>query len=225
MRSSKLLTFDPDPNSAKNYLLVADKSIKWSLLYTEAYSLKFKKKCHIKFVGMEGKQVKLASIKDMIFVALGNRITVYRLKYQVLEDSKEYTLDFEDVFYKVQVIELDLNGNSITDLKIFERNDKLHLAFFVDFEMYVYTSMSKVLREADLEKEKLLTHLDSKADMLGSFKKYHPHYIGEPMLYSKFSPSFRTVVGGTILDIDLPDEKYFNQNLLKVTQNETENNL
>ena len=36
-----------------------------------------------------------------------------------------------------------------------------------------------------------------------------PDYEGGKMLYSKFSPSFKTAVGGTILDIDMPDEKYF----------------
>jgi hypothetical protein len=78
--------------------------------------------------------------------------------------------------------------------------------------------MSKVFREADLEKEQL-TELETNAELIHSFKKYDEHYLGEPMLYSKFSPSFRTAVGGTILDIDMPDEKYFNSNLAKVKEN------
>ena len=99
LRSTQILTFDPDPLTAKNYLLIADKGIKWSLLYTEAYSLKFKKKFHVKLVGMEEQVKKLASTKDMIFMAIDNVVKIYRIRYDMLEKSQEYTVDFDEVFY------------------------------------------------------------------------------------------------------------------------------
>jgi Zinc finger, C3HC4 type (RING finger) len=41
LHSTKVLNFDQDPLTAKNYMLFTDRSIKWSLLYTEPASLKF----------------------------------------------------------------------------------------------------------------------------------------------------------------------------------------
>jgi hypothetical protein len=108
------------------------------------------KKCNVKYVGMEDKKIKLASIKDMIFVAHQNKVKIYRMKYDVLEQSKEYTLDFDEIFYKVQEIELE-KEELVTKMKAYERNGKLLLVLYYDFEMYVYMAMKKVFREADQE--------------------------------------------------------------------------
>jgi hypothetical protein len=87
------------------------------------------------------------------------------------------------------------------------------------FQIYVYTSMSKIFSEADKAKEQAGLHSGHPEDSLDSilhpFSESEESYFGKPLLYSKFSPSFKTAVAGTILDVDMPDEKWFNSKLLK----------
>lgn len=78
LRSTNLLTLDPNPYSGKSYLIVSDSSSSWALFYSEPFSMKLKKKCQIKLSITNSDLHFRSSIKDLLVLARSKFIEVYR---------------------------------------------------------------------------------------------------------------------------------------------------
>lgn len=196
LRSTQLLSFEPDFSTGKNYLILSDSSQSWTLFYTEPFSMKLKKKCQIKLSSIPGEETKLrSSVKDLLVVAKKEVIEVYRFQYSLADKTLDYNLDFDSLMLLSQTIHLPV-GSALSNLKTFVKNEKIYIAFSVDSTLHVYCSSDKVFSEADSEQPDSIS--SSSTNSPGS----KDQYFGEPELYSKFTKLFESQIEGKILNFD-----------------------
>ena len=198
---TKVLGVDSSPISMKNYFLVYHRSEKWSIVKTEGHGFALERIFVVNQNSTFSANLScVEAIRDLVVIAKGSRVDVYRLDYAFLERTKFVVLQSEEALKKVQSFELSLeDGEEIQRVKLMEvngsgnRKKSILCVLKINQKIKVFMSIEQRISQRSIKGDSLGVEGAVLNDLNGA----------GVVLLSQFQKVFETVLAGVITDFEL----------------------